>query len=60
VKVEFPAGVRITSLANPMPFDAGIAIDSTGHAWGWGLNGADDLCLSSLINSRPQQIPLTT
>jgi alpha-tubulin suppressor-like RCC1 family protein len=58
VKVQFPAGVRIASLANPMPFDAGMAIDTTGHAWGWGLNGADDLCLSSLINARPQQIPL--
>jgi alpha-tubulin suppressor-like RCC1 family protein len=44
VRIEFPTGVRITSLANPMPFDAGLAIDSTGHAWGWGLNGAGDLC----------------
>ena len=53
VKVDFPAGVTITSLANPMPFDAGLAIDSTGHAWGWGLNGDGDLCLSGLVNSRP-------
>ena len=45
-KVRFPAGVTITSLANPMPFDGALAIDSTGHAWGWGLNAADDLCLS--------------
>jgi alpha-tubulin suppressor-like RCC1 family protein len=59
VKVAFPAGVRIASLANPMPFDAGLAIDTTGHAWGWGLNGVDDLCLSSLINARPQQLPLS-
>ena len=35
-KVDFPAGVTITSLANPMPFDGGLAIDSTGHAWGLG------------------------
>ena len=58
VKVEFPSGVTITSLPNPMPFDAGLAIDSAGHAWGWGLNALDDLCLSGLIESRPQQLPL--
>lgn len=58
VKLDFPADVKISSLANPMPFDAGLAIDSTGHAWGWGLSAADDLCLSSLVNSRPQQLPL--
>ena len=51
VKVDFPAGVTIRSLANPMPFDAGLAIDSTGHAWGWGLNAVDDLCLSGLVES---------
>ena len=59
VHVEFPSGVTIKSLANPMPFDAGLAIDSSGHAWGWGLNGLDDLCLSGLINARPEQLPLT-
>ncbi len=59
VKVDFPVGVKITALANPMPFDAGLAIDSNGHAWGWGLNGNDDLCLSSLIETRPQQLPLS-
>lgn len=58
-KVEFPAGVTIASLANPMPFDGGLAIDSTGHAWGWGLNAADDLCLSGLIEKDPQQLPLS-
>lgn len=59
VKVAFPAGVKITSLANPMPFDAGLAIDSAGHAWGWGLNAVNDLCLSGLINSRPKELPLS-
>lgn len=59
VRVRFPSGVKITSLANPMPFDAGLAIDSAGHAWGWGLNGAGDLCLPNLVYSRPQQIPLS-
>ncbi len=58
VKVDFPAGVRITSLANPMPFDAGLAIDSTGHAWGWGIDGAGDLCLPGFVVTRPQRLPL--
>lgn len=58
MKLEFPTGVTIASLANPMPFDAGLAIDSTGRAWGWGLNGDGDLCLSALVNSRPQQLEL--
>lgn len=59
VMVVFPAGVRIVSLPDPMPFDAGLAIDSTGHVWGWGLNGDQDLCLPSLIESRPQRLPLS-
>jgi alpha-tubulin suppressor-like RCC1 family protein len=59
VKVDFPAGVTITTLANPMPFDAGLAIDSNGRAWGWGLNADNDLCLSGLIESRPQRLPLS-
>lgn len=59
VKVDFPASVKITALPNPMPFDAGLAIDSTGRAWGWGLNGAHDLCLPSLAYTRPQRLPLS-
>jgi alpha-tubulin suppressor-like RCC1 family protein len=59
VKVEFPAGITIVSLANPMPFDGALAIDSSGHAWGWGLNADGDLCLSGLIESRPSRVPLS-
>ncbi|MHB1987286.1 MAG: RCC1 domain-containing protein [Acidimicrobiales bacterium] len=59
VKLALPAGVKITTLANPMPFDAGLAIDWDGHAWGWGLNAVDDLCLSGLINARPKELPLS-
>jgi alpha-tubulin suppressor-like RCC1 family protein len=59
VKLALPTGVKITSLANPMPFDAGLAIDSDGHAWGWGLNVVGDLCLSTLINVRPKELPLS-
>jgi alpha-tubulin suppressor-like RCC1 family protein len=59
VKVDFPAGVKIASLANPMPFDGAVAIDSRGRVWGWGLNVEGDLCLSGLTEVRPNQIPLS-
>ena len=59
VKVDFPAGVKITSLANPMPFDGALAIDSDGHVWGWGLNAYGDLCLSGLIELRPSELSLS-
>jgi alpha-tubulin suppressor-like RCC1 family protein len=59
VKVDFPEGVTITSLPNPMPFDGGLAIDSRGEAWGWGLNVTNDLCLpGEAVVSRPEKIPL--
>ena len=59
VEVEFPAGVRITALANPMPFDGALAVDSRGHAWGWGLNADGDLCLSGLTELRPVELALS-
>ncbi|HJY66938.1 MAG TPA: hypothetical protein VJ254_09440 [Streptosporangiaceae bacterium] len=59
VQVAFPAGVRIVALANPMPFDGALAIDSLGRAWGWGLNANGDLCLSGLAQLRPSRIPLS-
>jgi len=58
VRVQFPKGVRITSLANPMPFDGALAIDSTGHAWAWGLNASGDLCASTAVAQRPVRLPL--
>ncbi|MGO8861154.1 MAG: RCC1 domain-containing protein [Acidimicrobiales bacterium] len=59
VKVDFPAGVRIATLANPMPFDGALAIDAKGHAWGWGLNADGDLCLSGLTKLRPVELALS-
>jgi alpha-tubulin suppressor-like RCC1 family protein len=59
VKVGFPAGVKIAALASPMPFDGALAIDTRGHAWGWGLSASGDLCLPSLLNLRPARLPLT-
>ena len=58
VEVAFPSGVTIRSLANPMPFDAGLAVDSTGHVWGWGLDAVHDLCLPGLVVARPRRLPL--
>jgi alpha-tubulin suppressor-like RCC1 family protein len=57
VKVEFPAGVQITTLANPMPFDGALAVDSHGHVWGWGFNAIGDLCLSGFTELRPRELP---
>jgi alpha-tubulin suppressor-like RCC1 family protein len=58
VRVDIPPGVRIATLANPMPFDGALAIDSRGHAWGWGLNASGDLCLPGLLELRPARLPL--
>jgi alpha-tubulin suppressor-like RCC1 family protein len=58
VQVAFPAGLRIAALANPMPFDGALAIDSQGHVWGWGLNALGDLCLSGLTELKPAELPL--
>jgi alpha-tubulin suppressor-like RCC1 family protein len=59
VEVNFPAGTKIAALGDPMPFDAGLAIDSSGHVWGWGLNATSDLCLPKLIYTRPKKLPLS-
>ena len=59
VKVDFPSGIKVTSLANPMPFDGALAIDSHGHVWGWGLNAYGDLCLSGLTELRPSELSLS-
>lgn len=60
VKVSFPAGVKITALPNPMPYDAALAIDSRGHAWTWGFDLSGDLCqtgLTDLPELRPRLVP---
>ena len=58
VRVDFPPGVKIAALANPAPFDGALAIDSHGHAWGWGLNASGDLCLPGPLELRPARLPL--
>ncbi len=59
VRVDLPSNVNIVTLANPMPFDGALAIDSRGHVWGWGLNADGDLCLPGLMEHRPRQISLS-
>jgi len=55
VRVRFPAGVRIASIpTDAMPYDTGLAVDTRGHAWGWGHNGGGQLCLG---NRRPEFTP---
>jgi alpha-tubulin suppressor-like RCC1 family protein len=47
VQVKFPAGVVIAKLPSPMPFNTGLAIDTSGNVWGWGYNKDEELCLPS-------------
>ena len=61
VRVRFPAGVRIASIpADVMPYDTGLAVDTSGHVWGWGDNGGGELCLGTTrIYRTPVRLPLT-
>lgn len=58
--VHFPAGVRIAFLADPMPYDAALAVDTHGGVWGWGENDALQLCLAHRGPFFvPRRLPLT-
>jgi alpha-tubulin suppressor-like RCC1 family protein len=59
VRVRFPPGVKIASIpTDAMPYDTGLAVDTTGHAWGWGDNGYGDLCLgTSTAHPTPVRLP---
>jgi alpha-tubulin suppressor-like RCC1 family protein len=60
VQVRFPAGVKIASLpADAMPYDTGLALDTSGHAWGWGDNAGGSLCLGTTHTyPTPVELPL--
>jgi len=60
VRVAFPAGVSIAFLAtDAMPYDTALAVDTAGHAWGWGLNKKGELCTGNTRqHTRPVQLPL--
>jgi len=48
VQVRFPAGVKIAFIpTDVMPYDSGLAVDTQGRVWGWGLNGGGELCLGN-------------
>ena len=61
VQVRFPAGVTIASLAaDAMPYDAALAIDTSGHAWGWGYANLGALCLGRATQYlTPVELPFT-
>jgi len=60
VQVRFPSRVQIAYIpTDAMPFDTGLAVDTSGHAWGWGLNKGGELCLGTTsMFTRPQELPL--
>jgi alpha-tubulin suppressor-like RCC1 family protein len=61
VRVRFPAGVKIASIPiDVMPYDTALALDSTGHVWGWGLNSFGQLCLGNrAAYTRPVKLPFS-
>ena len=60
VRVRFPAGVKIASIPiDVMPYDTGLALDTTGHVWGWGYNSFGQLCLGNRTQyNTPVELPL--
>jgi len=61
VLVRFPRGVKIASIpTDVMPFDTALAVDTTGHVWGWGENGGGELCLGNTKTYlKPVRLPLS-
>jgi alpha-tubulin suppressor-like RCC1 family protein len=59
VRVQFPAGVKIAWIpTDVMPFDTALAVDTTGHVWGWGADAIGELCLGNTqIQSAPVELP---
>jgi alpha-tubulin suppressor-like RCC1 family protein len=61
VQVHFPPGVTIAALpTDVMPYDVGLAIDTTGHVWGWGRATYGVLCLGTTAQyTTPVELPFT-
>ncbi len=61
VQVDFPPGVTIAALpTDVMPYDVGLAIDTTGHVWGWGHASYGVLCLGTTAqHTTPVELPFT-
>lgn len=59
VRVHLPAGVRITALANPMPYDGAMAISANGTVWAWGNDRSREFCRRhGAILTTPARVPL--
>jgi Regulator of chromosome condensation (RCC1) repeat len=60
VQVQFPRGVRIAFLPQDAnPYDSGLAVDTRGQAWGWGLNLHGEFCHGGTqATDVPEKIPL--
>jgi alpha-tubulin suppressor-like RCC1 family protein len=60
VRVHFPAGVKIASIpTDVMPYDTALAVDTQGHAWGWGINSGGELCTGNTKTyTTPVRLPL--
>jgi len=61
VRVRFPSGVRIASIPiDVMPYDTALAVDTSGHVWGWGLNSFGQLCLGNrTAHAIPVKLPFS-
>jgi alpha-tubulin suppressor-like RCC1 family protein len=61
VHVLFPAGVKIAWIpTDVMPYDTALAVDTTGHLWGWGADAIGELCLgNTFIQSSPVELPFS-
>ncbi len=59
VQVQFPAGVAIAFLPDPMPYDTALAIDTSGHVWGWGFNNQSELCTTSRTILTPVELSVS-
>jgi len=58
VKVQFPAGVRITALG--ITLDGGAAVDSSGQGWEWGRGHRDVSCGVGTEMKVPTRVPSLT
>jgi alpha-tubulin suppressor-like RCC1 family protein len=63
VRVDFPAGVTIAQLPNPMPYDGGMAISTTGTVYAWGNDAEHQFCqpgTSNILTPIPVSLPDVT
>jgi alpha-tubulin suppressor-like RCC1 family protein len=61
VQVRFPAGVKIAWIPpDVVPFNSALAVDTTGHVWGWGFNQGGEFCLgNSKEHTTPVKLPFS-